>query len=172
MSCTRSVDVNKDLAQLAACVDGPMLAALLLQICQTNAEKLEQKEQGVIFVVAVVLVVAQSPEEQQCRKLQEQLAQTIARLDSDRITWRKQADEVHAELLKVEQQKLEAALQAQAEEHKRQQHRLLSERKRSLMKANESRAKSHELRKRVSQLQSEKATAIRLPLLACLWPTL
>lgn len=69
---------------------------------------------------------------------------------------------MHAELLKVEQQKLEAALQAQAEEHKRQQHRLLSERKRALMKANESRAKSHDLRKRVSQLQSEKATAIRL----------
>ncbi|OLP78665.1 hypothetical protein AK812_SmicGene41136, partial [Symbiodinium microadriaticum] len=66
-----------------------MLAALLLQIRQTYAQKLEQKEQ-------------------QCRKLQEQLAQTIARLDADRITWRKQADEVHAELLKVEQQKLEA----------------------------------------------------------------
>ena len=55
MSCTRSVDVNKDLAQLAACVDGPMLAALLLQICQTNAEKLEQKEQGVICCCSFLL---------------------------------------------------------------------------------------------------------------------
>lgn len=147
----RDADVKVRVSQL----DGEA-AAMKLRVADLQAERDDQ---------AAALRATQSRlqgSEQQCRKLQEQLAQTIARLDADRITWRKQADEVHAELLKVEQQKLEAALQAQAEEHKRQQHRLLSERKRALMKANESRAKSHDLRKRVSQLQSEKATAIRL----------
>ncbi|CAE7703675.1 unnamed protein product, partial [Symbiodinium pilosum] len=71
-----------------------------------------------------------------------------ARAEADRQAWRKQADEVQAEVLKAEQQKYEAALQAQTEEQKRHQHRLLVERKKALIKANESRHKAQELRKR------------------------
>jgi len=100
--------------------------------------------------------------ELQNKRLKEELAVTTDRLESERIAWRRQSEEVQSEVLLVERQKFQVELQAQAEEYKRQLHRLALERKKAVQKASQSQVKLTEVKKRVTQLQSEKSTAIRL----------
>jgi len=105
-------------------------------------------------------------EQQCCQSLQAELAATSSRLDAERLAWAKQSEEVQTSFLAAEEQRRSTAMQKQAEEHKKQMNKLASATKKALQKGKlrrqEQRNKCHELVKRVAQLQSDKATAIRV----------
>lgn len=136
-----------------------------LQRLKGKVQKLEV-ERNDQATAAKSLRASLAKEEQCCRTLQAELQSLSSRLDMERTTWAKKTDEVQLCALTAEEQRRSSALQKQAEEHKRQMYKLSSATKKALQKAKlrreEHKKKCHELVKRISQLQSEKATAIRV----------
>lgn len=103
--------------------------------------------------------------EQQFRDLKDEFLSLTSRQDQERQDWRKQLDEAQATIVSTEQSCSER-LQALAEDQKKQLQALSSKQKRSLSKAKallqEKQGKNKDLSKQVSQLQSEKAVAVRV----------
>eukprot|EP00931_Biecheleriopsis_adriatica_P038381 TRINITY_DN21993_c0_g1_i1.p1 TRINITY_DN21993_c0_g1~~TRINITY_DN21993_c0_g1_i1.p1 ORF type:complete len:708 (+),score=253.90 TRINITY_DN21993_c0_g1_i1:57-2126(+) len=105
-------------------------------------------------------------EEQCCQLAQAEVSAVNSRLDSERAAWARQSDEAQTAALAAEEQRRSATLQKLSEDHKRQMGKLSAAAKKALQKAKlkrqELKNKCQDLAKRALQLQSEKATAIRV----------
>eukprot|EP00933_Yihiella_yeosuensis_P002473 TRINITY_DN10417_c7_g1_i1.p1 TRINITY_DN10417_c7_g1~~TRINITY_DN10417_c7_g1_i1.p1 ORF type:complete len:691 (-),score=227.91 TRINITY_DN10417_c7_g1_i1:160-2232(-) len=138
------------------------------QDLQSMREKIDRLEREISEKTSVAEVAQKDHQKQELfqQSLQAELASVNSRLNEERLAWAKDAEEASKAALEAEEKRRSAALQKQSEDHKRQMQKLVSATKKALQKAKlrqkEIKLKCQELTKRVSQLQSEKAMAVRV----------
>jgi len=105
-------------------------------------------------------------EEKRNHGMHSEIAVLHQTLDDERARHQKEIDEVQSKTATAEEQRRSQAIQRVGEEHRKQLKKHQAAAKQALQKAarkrQETRAKCQELAKKASQLQHEKATAIRI----------